>query len=118
MRPGLFSTWQIYQISSARSGKRSQMARRRVIWEARGIVQASGSWWMKTSPQAVPGHTPVTWLLRFNRITGSWKFQPGGVVASDVRVARGAGSVFEQAGRLIRPSQDCSVSYGFALILN
>ena len=74
MRPGLFSTWQIYQISSARSGKRSQMARRRVIWEARGIVQASGSWWMKTSPQAVPGHTPVTWLLRFNRITGPWKF--------------------------------------------
>jgi hypothetical protein len=33
-------------------------------------------------------------------------------------VARGAGSVFEKAGRLIRPSQDCSVSYGFALILN
>ena len=38
--------------------------------------------------------------------------------ASDVRLARGAGSVFEKAGRLIRPSQDCSVSYGFALILN
>jgi hypothetical protein len=82
------------------------------------IFQASGSWWMTTSPQAVPGHTPITWLLRSDRITGPWTFQPGGVVASDVRVARGAGSVFEKAGRLIRPSQDCSVSYGFALILN
>ena len=73
---------------------------------------------MTTSPQVVPGHTPITWLLRADRITGPWRFQPGGIVASDVRVARGAGSVFEAAGRLIRPSQDCSVSYGYALILN
>jgi hypothetical protein len=40
------------------------------------------------------------------------------MVASDVRVARGAGAVFEASGRLIRPSQDCSVSYGYALNLN
>jgi asparagine synthase (glutamine-hydrolysing) len=78
----------------------------------------SGSWWMMTSPQVVPGQTPITWLLRADRITGPWTFQPGGVVASDARTARGAGSVFEVAGRLIRPSQDCSVSYGHALILN
>jgi hypothetical protein len=57
-------------------------------------------------------------LLRAERITGPWRFQPGGVVASDVRVARGAGSVFSTEGRLIRPSQDGSVSYGYALILN
>jgi asparagine synthase (glutamine-hydrolysing) len=82
------------------------------------IFNASGSWWMTTSPQLVPGHTPITWLLRADRITGPWAFQPGGVVASDVRVARGAGSVFAQAGRLIRPSQDCNVSYGHSLVLN
>ncbi len=82
------------------------------------IFQAAGSWWMTTSPQVVPGQTPITWLLRADRITGPWQFQPGGVVASDVRVARGAGSVFTAAGRLIRPSQDGSVSYGYALILN
>jgi asparagine synthase (glutamine-hydrolysing) len=82
------------------------------------IFKASGSWWMTTSPQVVPGHTPITWLLCADRITGPWRFQPGGIVASDVRVARGAGSVFATAGRLIRPSQDCSVSYGQALILN
>jgi hypothetical protein len=82
------------------------------------IFQAAGSWWMTTSPQVVPGHAPITWLLRADRLTGPWTFQPGGVVASDVRTARGAGAVFETAGRLIRPSQDCSVSYGYALILN
>jgi asparagine synthase (glutamine-hydrolysing) len=83
------------------------------------IFKARGSWWMTTSPQVVPGHTPITWLLCADRITGPWRFQPGGIVASDVRLARGAGSVFEAAaGRLIRPSQDCSVSYGYALNLN
>jgi asparagine synthase (glutamine-hydrolysing) len=82
------------------------------------IFHASGSWWMMTSPQVVPGNAPITWLLRSNRITGPWKFQPGGIVASDVRVARGAGAVFETMGGFIRPSQDCSVSYGYALILN
>jgi hypothetical protein len=82
------------------------------------IFRAAGSWWMTTSPQVVPGQAPITWLLRAPQITGPWQFQPGGMVASDVRVARGAGAVFEASGRLIRPSQDCSVSYGYALNLN
>jgi asparagine synthase (glutamine-hydrolysing) len=82
------------------------------------IFHAAGSWWMTTSPQLVPGQAPITWLLRAERITGPWQFHPGGVVASDVRVARGAGAVFESSGRLIRPSQDCSVSYGYALNFN
>jgi asparagine synthase (glutamine-hydrolysing) len=83
------------------------------------IFYAEGSWWMTTSPQVVPGNNAITWLLRADRLTGPWKFHPGGIVASDVRLARGAGSVFETGvGRLIRPSQDCSVSYGYALNLN
>jgi asparagine synthase (glutamine-hydrolysing) len=82
------------------------------------IFRAAGSWWMTTSPQLVPGQAPITWLLRAERITGPWQFHPGGMVASDVRVARGAGAVFEASGRLIRPSQDCSVSYGYALNFN
>ena len=73
---------------------------------------------MTTSPQVVPGHAPITWLLRADRLLGPWQFQSGGVVASDVRLARGAGAVFDAVGRLIRPSQDCSVSYGYALNLN
>ena len=82
------------------------------------IFHAAQSWWMTTSPQLVPGQAPITWLLRADRITGPWQFHPGGMVASDVRVARGAGAVFEASGRLIRPSQDCSVSYGYALNFN
>ena len=82
------------------------------------IFHAAGSWWMTTSPQVVPGNNAITWLLRADRLTGPWQFHPGGIVASDVRLARGAGAVFDAAGHLIRPSQDCSVSYGYALNLN
>jgi asparagine synthase (glutamine-hydrolysing) len=82
------------------------------------VFRASGSWWMTTSPKVVAGHAPITWLLRADRLTGPWEFQPGGLVASDARVARAAGAVFESSGRFIRPSQDCSVSYGHALVLN
>jgi hypothetical protein len=82
------------------------------------IFHAAGSWWMTTSPQVVPGNDAITWLLHADQLTGPWKFHPGGIVASDVRLARGAGAVFDAVGRLIRPSQDCSVSYGYALNLN
>jgi asparagine synthase (glutamine-hydrolysing) len=82
------------------------------------IFHAAGSWWMTTSPQVVPGNDAITWLLHADQLTGPWKFHAGGIVASDVRLARGAGAVFDVVGRLIRPSQDCSVSYGYALNLN
>jgi hypothetical protein len=38
-------------------------------------------------------------------------------VKIDVRSTRPAGSLFRRAGRLVRPSQDCSASYGGALTL-
>ena len=36
-------------------------------------------------------------------------------MVSDVRRARPAGALFYQDGKLIRPSQDCSKAYGYAL---
>lgn len=82
------------------------------------IFHAADSWWMMTSPQVVRGHAPITWLLRSDRITGPWRFYPGGTVANDASVARGGGAVFNDGARLIRPSQDCSAAYGRALLFN
>ena len=73
---------------------------------------------MMTSPRVAPGHAPITWLLRSDRITGPWKFQPGGQVATSASVARGGGGVLCDGMRLIRPSQDCSSVYGRALLFN
>lgn len=39
-------------------------------------------------------------------------------VISDVRSARPAGQIFIHNGRMIRPSQDCAVRYGYALRFN
>jgi hypothetical protein len=82
------------------------------------IFQAGSSWWMMTSPRVVPGHAPITWLLRSASITGPWRFQPGGLVAASAAVARGGGGVLRDGTRLIRPSQDCSSVYGRALLFN
>jgi hypothetical protein len=46
---------------------------------------------------------------------GPWKRHPESPVVSDVRRARPAGAIFCDDGRLIRPSQDCSKAYGYAL---
>jgi asparagine synthase (glutamine-hydrolysing) len=78
----------------------------------------AGRWWMFTSPQVVPGHAPITWLLHAEQLRGPWEFYPGGNVASDASVARGAGAPFVYQGRLFRPSQDCSRAYGRALLFN
>jgi hypothetical protein len=73
---------------------------------------------MFTSPMVIDGHAPITWLLSAEKLTGPWRYHPAGPVSTDVRVARGAGNVFERNGRLIRPSQDCSGDYGRALLFN
>jgi hypothetical protein len=39
-------------------------------------------------------------------------------VVSDVRSARPAGHIFRREGELIRPSQDSSLRYGYALNFN
>jgi hypothetical protein len=39
-------------------------------------------------------------------------------IVSDVRSARPAGRIFRRAGGLVRPSQDSSLRYGYALNFN
>ena len=46
---------------------------------------------------------------------GPWQPHPQSPVISDVRRARPAGALFTDAGKLIRPSQDCAKAYGYAL---
>jgi hypothetical protein len=46
---------------------------------------------------------------------GPWQPHPLNPIVSDVRCARSAGALFFEGGRLIRPAQDCSASYGNAI---
>jgi hypothetical protein len=49
---------------------------------------------------------------------GPWVAHAMNPVVSDVSRARPAGQVFSHQGVLIRPGQDCSSSYGGAIVLN
>jgi hypothetical protein len=57
-------------------------------------------------------------LFHSESLTGEWVPHPQNPIVSDVRRARPAGRFFERDGKLIRPSQDGSLSYGGAYYLN
>ena len=49
---------------------------------------------------------------------GPWTAHPSNPVVKDIRRARPAGAIFRSDQGLIRPSQDCSVRYGYAVRYN
>ncbi|CAN5248590.1 hypothetical protein BH09BAC5_BH09BAC5_20730 [soil metagenome] len=49
---------------------------------------------------------------------GKWNSHKNNPVKTDIRSARPGGTPFFIGSKLFRPSQDCSVSYGTAIILN
>ena len=51
-------------------------------------------------------------------LTGPWEPHELNPVLRSVVRARPAGHVFRHEGRLIRPAQDCSVTYGYATVFN
>jgi hypothetical protein len=47
-----------------------------------------------------------------------WTRHPASPVSRSVRSCRSAGHLFRKDGRLFRPTQDCSVRYGYAITVN
>jgi hypothetical protein len=74
-----------------------------------------GLWYLLTT-SARHGHE--TFLFWSKTLDGEWHYHPRNPICSDVRRARGAGALFRSHGTLIRPAQDCSVRYGYAIALN
>jgi len=58
------------------------------------------------------------YLFYADSLDGEWKYHPRNPICSDVARSRGAGKLFYRNGRLLRPAQDCSVRYGYAIVLN
>lgn len=57
-------------------------------------------------------------LFWANSLLGPWQPHPKNPIVCDVRRARPAGSLFFDQGSLIRPGQDCTARYGYAISLN
>jgi hypothetical protein len=83
------------------------------------VLELDGRWWMFANV-AEDGSSKCDqlWLFHADSIAGPWRPHVRNPVKIDVRSTRPAGSLFRRGGRLIRPSQDCSTSYGGALTLS
>ncbi len=80
-----------------------------------------GKWWLFTGISENEGSFPEVELFLFfsdDLFTGDWKPHPLNPIVSDVTKARPAGRIFSQDGKLFRPSQDCSKTYGYGFDLN
>lgn len=80
------------------------------------LFKHDGLWWMFANGR-VEGTLALDELFLFHAESpfGPWTPHPNNPVVSDIRKARPAGPVFNRGGALIRPAQDCSRTYGWAV---
>jgi hypothetical protein len=77
--------------------------------------------WLFTNIREMEGASASEELFLFSSdtlFTTKWESHPCNPVISDVRYSRSAGRLFYNNGKLYRPSQDCSVRYGYATVIN
>ena len=85
------------------------------------IIYYSKKWWLFTGIAENEAAAPNVELFLFyadDLFSGKWTAHPRNPIVSDVKSARPAGSLFLKDGKLFRPSQDCSKSYGYGFDLN
>jgi hypothetical protein len=81
----------------------------------------TGKWWLFTGLTENEGALPEVELFLFysdDLFTADWKPHILNPVISDVTSARPAGKIFFQDGKIYRPSQDCSKTYGYGFNIN
>lgn len=83
------------------------------------LAEIGGLWWMFVN-MAVEGASTNDELHLFFADTpfGPWQPHKRNPVKSDVRSARPAGNLFYYNGELLRPAQDSSLYYGYAISIN
>jgi len=85
------------------------------------LFQHEGKWWIFANVRENPGTSTMDELHLFyadSPTSDHWTAHPRNPVVSDVRRARPAGKLFHHKGAIYRPSQDCSVRYGYGLRIN
>jgi hypothetical protein len=133
--PFLF-TWQgeLYMIPETRDNRTIEMYRASDFpysWVHEAVLMSDvaatdttllhhrDKWWMFTAGVLDHASPDKTLCLFFaNSPLGPWTAHPRNPIVSDVCHARPAGCLYFDDGQLIRPGQDCSGSYGYAVQLH
>jgi hypothetical protein len=83
------------------------------------LLQYQGKWWMFTAGVHDNASPADELFLYFaDSPLGPWTAHPKNPVVSDPRRARPAGCLYLKNGKLIRPGQDSSRGYGYAIQLH
>jgi hypothetical protein len=85
------------------------------------VLHQNGRWWIFANVVEERGASSWDELFLFHSeslLANEWIPHRLNPVVSDVRRARPAGAIIREEGRLYRPSQDCSVRYGYAVRIN
>jgi len=84
------------------------------------LLERDGKWWLFVNIKEEGGSSWDTlYLYSADRPTSDqWTPHPLNPIVKDIHSARPAGHIFMDNGNLIRPSQDCSIRYGYALNFN
>jgi hypothetical protein len=76
-----------------------------------------GKWWLFTSKEGLLSNTGL-YIFHSARFDGNWQPHANNPVKFDIRSSRMAGTPFVRDGKLYRPSQDCSTTYGAAVVIH
>jgi hypothetical protein len=84
------------------------------------LLEANGKWWLFANIHAEGGSAWDTLHLYYSDspLSDQWTPHPLNPIVKDIYSARPAGRIFIEDDTLIRPSQDCSVDYGYAINFN
>jgi hypothetical protein len=81
------------------------------------LFKHDGRYWIAYSDRRLGSHENLC-LLHSHQLEGPWIPHPLNPVKIDVRSSRSGGTPFSLDGKLYRPAQDCSATYGGALVVN
>jgi hypothetical protein len=82
------------------------------------IWHHDGLWWLTTTSAEPDARAGCLLLYYSSSLNGDWQFHPANPISTDIRNNRGAGTVFRDGSRLIRPSQSSCPVYGYSFTLN
>ncbi len=85
------------------------------------IFRYQDKWWLFTGMQEDEELLPFVKLNLFSStelFTRNWVPHPRNPIEANMTKARSAGNLYLKDGKIIRPSQNCSKSYGYGFYLN
>jgi hypothetical protein len=79
------------------------------------VLHHGGRYWFFVAVREPEEAGEQLLLFHADSLAGELSFHPRNPISTDVRACRSGGAVFSDCGRLLRPSQDGSVTYGHQL---